>query len=77
MRGWRPQFTLATLLKTMLIFSVLLAALGGLLRERERLESGTAYVFFMLALISPLALMILFSLLQSAVHLWRDSTRRR
>jgi hypothetical protein len=59
--GWRPRFTLGTLLKSMLIFSILAAALGGLLRETS---AGSVSVVFFVALViaAPLAIMIGLSL---------------
>ena len=59
---WRPRFSLATLLKGMLIFSVLAAALGGLLRESS---AGNVSVVFSVVLViaAPLAITIGLSLI--------------
>ncbi len=60
---WRPRFTLVTMFKAMLIFSILTAALGGLLRETS---AGSVSVVFFLAMViaAPLAITIGLSLVE-------------
>jgi mannitol-specific phosphotransferase system IIBC component len=59
--GWRPRYNLATLLKAMLILSILTAMFGGLLREYS---AGNVSAIFFLAMVlaAPLAIMIGLSL---------------
>lgn len=61
--GWRPRFTLATLIKGMIIVSILTAFLGGLLREAA---SGSVSVVLFLAMViaAPLAITIGLSLVE-------------
>lgn len=60
---WRPRFTLATLLKGVLVASILAAVLGGLLRETA--AGNVSVVFFLAMLIAaPLAITIGLSLVE-------------
>jgi len=74
--GWRPRFTLATLIKTMLILSVLTAVLGGLLREAAQ---GSVSIIFFLAMViaAPLGITIALSLVDPIRNLISRYGRRR
>jgi len=73
---FRPQFSLATLMKLMVLASVLCAALGVALKT-GRFEGSPAYLkFFVLAVGAPLGLMILMSLGKWVQNLWLHLRRR-
>lgn len=74
-----PQFTLGTLLRAMLIASVLTAVLGGLLRGREELEKSStgAATFVVIALVAPLAVLIALSMANGLAAAWKAYRRRR
>lgn len=74
--GWRPRFTLATLIKAMLILSVLTAVLGGLLREAAQ---GSVSIIFFLAMViaAPLGITIALSLVDPIRNLISRYGRRR
>ncbi len=59
--GWRPRFTLATLIKAMIIVSILTAVLGGLLREAARGSVSTIF-FLTMVITAPLGITIALSL---------------
>jgi phosphatidylglycerophosphate synthase len=63
----------------MLIVSILTAVLGGLLRGKEELEeSGTgAATFVVIALVAPLAVLIVISTVNGLVAAWKALRRRR
>ena len=73
--GWRPRFTLATLIKAMLILSVLTAVLGGLLREAAQ---GSVSIIFFLAMViaAPLGITIALSLVDPIRNLFSWFGRR-
>lgn len=74
---FRPQFSLGTLMKLMVLASVLCAALGVALKTR-RFEGSPSYLkFFVLAVGAPLGLMILMSLIKLAQNLWHQWRERR
>jgi len=71
----RFQFGLGTLFLLTALCSVLAAALGGMLRSR-RGDSGMPPGFFeLMAAAAPVAVVILLSLLRSAVH-WLKRRRQ-
>lgn len=72
---WRPRFTLATLIKAMVVLSVLTAVLGGLLREAAQ---GSVSIIFFLAMViaAPLGITIALSLVEPTRNLVARIRRR-
>lgn len=72
----RPfQFSLATLLLVMALFSVLAAALGGMLRGHWGTSTMPPGFFELMAAAAPVAVVVVLSLLHS-LRLWLKRRRR-
>jgi hypothetical protein len=73
-RPWRFQFRLSTLLVIMGLFSVLSAALAGMLRRSQGHSVMTPGFYVIMAAAAPIAGMMLFSLTLAVLRLiarWR------
>lgn len=74
---FRFQFSLATLLAVMVLAGILLAALGGMLRESQQMGSGASLVYFLMLTASPIALVIAISCARGAAQAWSKYRNRR
>ena len=70
-RPWRFQFRLSTLLVIMGLFSVLSAALAGMLRRSLGHSIMVPGFYVIMAAAAPVAVMILFSIVLAVLKLFR------
>ncbi|MEX2118630.1 MAG: hypothetical protein WD847_03395 [Pirellulales bacterium] len=75
--GWRPQFGLFGLLATMALLSVPFAVWGGLLREGAKPEESPRLMFFVvMAIASPMLVMIAVSAVKPIRRWWRNRRQK-
>jgi len=75
-RTFWPQYSRGTFLRAMLIFSVLAAVLGGMLRGMQE-EALSPAGFIVMALVAPLAVLLAISLVNGLAAAWKSLRRRR
>ena len=77
---WRPRYSIASLLLTMLVVAVSAAAGGYLVRAVGEGQRRYQLVFLLMTLAAPMLLVVLVSLVRSLVmqpRIMRSRTRKR
>jgi uncharacterized membrane protein YfcA len=68
--GWKPQFRIQTLLVVTLLFAVLAAVLGELLRSNGHPDTFRVFFFILLTVAAPVLVMIVSSTI-TGIRRWR------